>query len=123
MKQFRPGRIRLAIIALVIAPLLVSLAWREAVRPCDYIAHSGLLLLLLTLPFCTPLESGYGKQFAVFYVVGLTWGLWRGFSFDPITRNDFPGIGYLIVPLLMGGISALIFLIRAWLARRASGRA
>ena len=35
---------------------------------------------------------------------------------DWITRDDIPGIGYFIVPAMMGGISALIFWFRKWLA-------
>jgi hypothetical protein len=97
MKRLSPGLIKFAVIALVVAPLFVSLAWREAVRPCDYAAQGGLLLLMLT--------------------VGFAWGLWRVFYFDPVTQNDIPGVGYLIAPVMMGGISAAIFGVRSAASR------
>lgn len=123
MKAFSLGQIKFALIALAIAPLLVGLAWREAVRPCDYVAQAGLLLLMLALPFCTPPGFGFGRHFALFYLVGFIWGVWRVFYFDPVTQNDIPGIGYLIAPLMMGGISAFIFIFRVWLHGRNSNRA
>src|SRR5690348_16746841 len=103
MKRWSPSSIRVALIAVVIAPLCVSLVWRSAVRPCDFVAQGGLLLLMFALPFCTPLQSGFGKQFALFYVVGFVWGIWRVFYFDPVTTNDVPGVGYLVAPAMMGG--------------------
>ena len=54
MKRWSPNSIRVALIAIVIAPLCVSLVWRSAVRPCDFVAQGGLLLLMFALPFCTP---------------------------------------------------------------------
>jgi hypothetical protein len=117
VKRLSPGLIKFAVIALVVAPVFVSLAWREAARPCDYAAQGGLLLLMLTMPFCTRLQSGFGKPFAQIYAVGLTWGLWRVFYFDPVTQNDIPGVGYLIAPVMMGGISAAIFGIRSAASR------
>ena len=113
MKRWSPGSIKVALIAIVIAPLCVSLAWRGAVGACDCIAQAGLLVLMFALPFCTPSHSGFGKQFALFYVVGFVWGLWRMVYFDNVTKNDIPGVGYLIAPAMMGGISALIFFISA----------
>ena len=120
MKRWSPGSIKAALIATVIVPLCVSLAWKGAVGTCDYIAQAGLLLLMFTLPFCTPRRSGFAKQFGLFYLVGFLWGLWRMFYFDNVTSNDIPGIGYLIAPAMMGGISALIFVFRKRLARGAS---
>jgi hypothetical protein len=78
---------------------------------------------MLALPFLTPLGSGVGKHFAVFYVLGFLWGVWRVAYFDPVTQNDVPGIGYLIVPLVMGGISASVFLMRVWLHGQSSSSA
>jgi hypothetical protein len=98
--------------ALVIAPLLLSFAWRGIIGTCDYASQGGLLLLMLTLPFCTSLESGFGKQFALICLSGFAWGLWRVFYFDQVTKNDIPGVGYLIVPVMMGAISAAIFGVR-----------
>jgi hypothetical protein len=122
MKRWSPGSIKVALIAIVIAPLSVSLAWQGAVGACDYIAQAGLLLLMFGLPFCTPLQSGFAKQFGLFYVVGFVWGLWRMLYFDNVTSNDIPGVGYLITPAMMGGISALIFLFRKRPARGAAPR-
>jgi len=122
MKRCSTGSMKVALIAIVIAPLCVSLAWRGAVGPCDYIAQAGLLLLMVALPFCTALQSSFGKQFALIYVAGFVWGLWRMFYFDNVTSNDIPGVGYLIAPAMMGGISALIFLFRKRPARGASPR-
>src|ERR1035438_4197248 len=97
MKRFSPRWAKLALIAVVIAPLCVSLGWREVVGPCDYIAQGGLLLLMFALPFCTPLQTSLGKQFGLFYAVGFVWGVWRMAYFDQITRNGVPGSGYLVL--------------------------
>jgi hypothetical protein len=123
MKRWSTVSVKVALIAVVVAPLCVSLAWRAALGVCDYIAQAGLLLLMFVLPFCTRPGSGFGRHFALFYTVGFIWGVWRGFYFDPLTQNDIPGIGYLILPLMMGGISALIFVARVWLHGRNSNRA
>ena len=120
MKRWSPGLIKVGLIAMVIAPLCVSLAWRAAVGVCDYIAQAGLLLLMLALPLCTRPQLGFAKHFGLFYVVEFVWGLWRMFYFDNVTSNDIPGVGYLIAPAMMGGISALIFAFRKRLARGAS---
>ena len=120
MKRIPPGVIKLALIAVVIGPLCVSLIWRQVVGPCDYIAQGGLLLLMFVLPFCTSLESSLKRHFGGVYVIGVVWGFWRMFYFDSITQNDISGVGYLIGPAMMGGISTFIFLLRKRLARRAS---
>lgn len=86
---------------------------------CDYIAQAGLLLLMFALPFCTPLQSRFARKFTLFYVVGLLWGIWRMFYFDCVTTNDIPGGGYLILPAIMGGLSAIIFFFRKRLANGA----
>jgi len=112
MKRFRPGSVKLALILVVIAPLCVGLALRRAGGPCDYVAQAGLLALMIGLPFCTPRQSGFAKQFGLFCLVGLAWGCWRMAYFDPVTSNDIPGISYLLAPAIMGGVSAFIFLFR-----------
>jgi hypothetical protein len=112
MKLFSPVRIKRLLVVVIIAPLLVSLAWRGAVSPCDYVTQIGLILLVFLLPFLSSLQSSFGKVFGQIFLLGFLWGVWRLFFFDPITRNDIPGIGYLIAPLMMGFISATIYSFR-----------
>lgn len=123
MNRWNPSWIRLAGIGLVIVPMVVGLGWREAVRPCDYIAQAGLLLLMFTLPFCTPSDSGFGRPFGLLILAGVLWGAWRLAYFDSVTRNDVPGMGYVFVTFMMGAVSAFIYMIRVWLHRRRSRKA
>jgi hypothetical protein len=116
MKRWSRRSVNITLVAVVIAPLCVSVAWKSAAGACDYIAQAGLTSLMVAPPFWAPVQSGFTKQFGLFYAVGFVWGLWRVFYFDWITRNDVPGIGYLILPAVIGGISALIFWFRKRLA-------
>jgi O-antigen ligase len=120
MKQLSARSIKLALAIGVVAPLWISIAWSRIVVPCDFIAQASLILLMFTLPFCTSLQRGFGKPLALLFAVGFVWGIWRGFYFDPITDNDVPGIGYVIAAVMMGAVSAFIFLIRGWVIGRTS---
>jgi len=117
MKRPGPRLITITLIGVVIVPLLVSLVWRQILGACDYIALGGLFLLMIVLPFVTPLESGFGRQFGLQYAVWVVWSIWRGLYFDSITNNDIPGSGYFLAALLYCGISALIYQIRKAITR------
>lgn len=122
MKVFHPSHIRSAILVLVIAPMLLSIAWRQVVGPCDYIAQFSLLILSLLPPCFTPQQSGPGKHFGLVFLATFIWGIWRVAYFDVVTHNDIPGIGYLMLPFFMVVLSFVAFLIWAWLGGRASKR-
>ncbi len=112
--------VKVALTALVVTPLLVGLAWRQAVGACDYISQGALLLLMLALPFCPVPDASFMRHFAPIFLAGLAWGVWRFGYFDPVTRNDIPGIGYLLVPFMMVAISAAVLVLRGWLSGRFS---
>jgi hypothetical protein len=92
MKPFPSGRARVAGVALVMVPLLVGLAWRGSLVPCDYVAQAALVMLMLLLPFCPNPDSGFGRGLALLCVLGFIWGVWRLLYFDPVTQNDIPGM-------------------------------
>ena len=115
MRTFHPSQIRLALMMLVIVPLLVGIAWRRAVCACDYIAQVALLLLMLLPPWCTPAKFGAGRHFGLVFLAGFTWGIWRGFYFDIVTRNDIPGMGYLVLPFMMVAVSFIALIFWGWL--------
>lgn len=118
--MFDPKRIRFAVIVVVTVPLLISLAWRGAMLFCDHVSQAGLLLLAVLPPRFTPAQSGPRNHFSLVFLTTLAWGVWRLFYFDPLTGNDVPGIGYLVLPFIMVGISALAIVVWACLAGRRS---
>ncbi len=120
MKPSSAKWVKIALTALVLAPLLVGLGWREAIRACDFISQGALLLVIVALPFCPVADSSFMRHFAPIFLAGLAWGVWRFGYFDPVTRNDIPGIGYLLVPFMMGAMSAAVLVLRGWLSGRFS---
>ena len=105
-------------VVLAIAPLLVSLAWREGIGACDYLAQSGIVALMTILPFLNHPESGFRNQLILIWSIGLAWGIWRISYFDVVTENDVPGMGYIVSAFMFGAVSAVIFSIRKWMYQR-----
>jgi glucose dehydrogenase len=105
------------IIAVAAISLLVSLVWRSSIGACDYIVQAGMVLLTLVLPFCACLESKFGWQAAQIFFTTFVWGIWRIGYFDPVTRNDVPGFGYVIMSFTLTLIAAAIFVIRKFAVR------
>jgi len=101
-----------ALVCVAILPLVVSLVWKAAIGPLDYISQGSLFLLSFVFPFLAPIHWKAVRILAIVWSCWFVWGFWRLLYFDPITNNDIPGIGYFVAPLIPCLISVSIFGIR-----------
>ena len=75
----------------------------------DYLIQGVILISALIVPM---MGGSLRSTFWVPVLVGLIWGVWRMACFDPVTKNDIPGIGYLIAPIQFGLIGLVVYAAR-----------
>ena len=105
-------------LGITLLPLLVSLIWKAIVGPCDYASQAGLLLLSLLIPFTAPVQWSGFRLYLSLYGIWFLWGVWRFAYFDMITKNDIPGMGYLVAPLLLCAIALALFYVRKGFSKK-----
>jgi TRAP-type C4-dicarboxylate transport system permease small subunit len=78
----------------------------------DWCIQAAFLLLILVHPWflrAGQSSAAFGRPF----FVGIIWGIWRMFYFDPITRNDIPGMGYIAAAFIAGFYALVFYAIRS----------
>lgn len=101
--------LRMGLVVAVMVPILISFIFPRAVSAVDYIIQGALIISAIVFSF---LRIGLGSAFGMPFLLGIVWGFWRIAYFDPLTENDIPGIGYVIVAFQLGIIGMVIYGIR-----------
>lgn len=94
-------------------PLLVSIT--------DWALQALFAFFIFVHPWFLGPGKG-GRAFGRPFLSGFIWGIWRLLYFDGITKNDVPGMGYLVTPLFGGIVAAFFYSVRSaildWRANR-----
>ncbi len=102
-------------VGLVLLPIVASLVFPEYIRLASLVSQIGVWVVIFTTPFLYP-----RLRYAFFlpFMFSLGWGIWMALYVDVLTETDMPWIAYLISPFINGGISCLVYGLRAWVQRR-----
>lgn len=81
------------------------------IRVFDLVLQGAVLFCAFVMPFLISVKRvrlGYIFPF----LSAFAWGTWRIGLFDPLLKNDVPGIGYVIAAIGYGMIGAILFRVR-----------
>lgn len=83
------------------------LAWLS-LSAIDYVIQGLLVCLIFIVPWFVGQGRGYFAFLMPLAAICL-WGMWRMFHFDPVMRNDVPGIGYFVAAGVYSFLSWVLF--------------
>jgi len=92
--------------------LLAGLVGRKSAGVCDYIAQACIAFLVFLYPLIVEKDCPFLRRAKPVFLFTFIWGIWRFVYFDSATKNDIPGLGYLIAPFMTTFYSSIVFIIR-----------
>jgi hypothetical protein len=99
----------MGLVLAVLLPMLTGLVIPESAHAADSITTYALLASVVILPFS---RASLRVAFWMPLLMGTLWGIWRMAFFDPLTKNDIPGIGYFVLAFVLGIAGMMVHRVR-----------
>lgn len=114
MKLNTQAVVRTGLVLVALVLVCIGSLFSGALSAVDYFIQGVILVSVFVVPI---VGSSLRSTFWVPILIGLVWGLWRMTYFDPVTKNDIPGVGYLVASIQFGLIGVIVHAARKAMLR------